>query len=109
MKTLTAMSSSLALAALIFNPLAASAAPTQDPPWVASAFGSAGTVPDGATLLSAPELASSTGRLAPLAIALGIAGVDIALMSFYWGIYVPQYGGGGGSCAVCNNSKLNSH
>jgi len=29
--------------------------------------------------------------LGPLALALGIAGVDLALMSFYWGIYVPHY------------------
>ena len=31
------------------------------------------------------------GGLGPLALALGIAGVDLALMSFYWGIYVPHY------------------
>ena len=34
---------------------------------------------------------STRGGLAPLALALGIAGVDLALMSFYWGIYVPNY------------------
>jgi hypothetical protein len=34
---------------------------------------------------------SARGGLAPLALALGIAGVDLALMSFYWGIYVPHY------------------
>ena len=34
---------------------------------------------------------STRGGLGPLALALGIAGVDLALMSFYWGIYVPHY------------------
>ena len=31
------------------------------------------------------------GGLAPLGIALGIAGLDLALMGFYWGVYVPYY------------------
>jgi len=34
---------------------------------------------------------STRGGLAPLAIALGIAGVDLALMGFFWGVYVPYY------------------
>lgn len=31
------------------------------------------------------------GGLAPLALALGIASVDLALIGVYWGIYVPYY------------------
>ena len=34
---------------------------------------------------------STRGGLGPLAIALGIAGVDLALMGFFWGVYVPYY------------------
>lgn len=40
------------------------------------------------------------GRLPLLAIPLAIAGVDIGLMGLFWGIYVPNYGGGG-SCIAC--------
>jgi hypothetical protein len=31
------------------------------------------------------------GGFAPLGVALGIAGIDLALMGFYWGVYVPYY------------------
>ena len=34
---------------------------------------------------------STRGGVAPLALALGVAGLDIALMGFYWGVYVPYY------------------
>ena len=34
---------------------------------------------------------STRGGLGPLAIALGIAGVDLALMGFFWGVYIPYY------------------
>ncbi|MBM70688.1 MAG: hypothetical protein CME43_14565 [Haliea sp.] len=108
MKTLTSIGSSLALAAVILNPAVASAGPASDTPWMASAFGSAEATLEGATALSTQELEASTGRWAPLALALGIAGVDLALISVYWGIYLPTYGGGG-SCAVCNNAKFNAH
>jgi hypothetical protein len=108
MKTLTTIGSSLALAAVILNPAAASAGTTGDAPWMASAFGSSDSALEGATALSAQDLEASTGRWAPLALALGIAGVDLALISVYWGIYLPTYGGGG-SCAVCNDAKFNAH
>lgn len=108
MKTLTAIGSSLALAAVILNPAAASAAPTGDAYWMASAFGSSESTLEGAASLSTQDLEASTGRWAPLALALGIAGVDLALISVYWGIYLPTYGGGG-SCAVCNDTKFNAH
>lgn len=34
---------------------------------------------------------STRGGLGPMALALGIASVDLALMGFYWGVYVPYY------------------
>lgn len=109
MKTLSAMTSSVALAALLFNPLASAAVPSTDEAWVADAFGSSSVAVDGTTHLSALELEASTGRIAPLAFAFMVAGVDVALIGVYWGVYLPIYGGGGGggSCAVCNNGKFN--
>ncbi|MDP4651609.1 MAG: hypothetical protein NWR12_04040 [Haliea sp.] len=104
MKTLSAMTSSLTLAALLFNPLAANAAPVGDSPWLADAFGSSNVALEGATNLSPLELESSTGRVAPLAFAFMVAGFDVALIGVYWGVYVPMYGGG---CTVCNKSKFN--
>lgn len=40
---------------------------------------------------------SIRGGLAPLAIALGVAGVDLALMGFFWGVYLPYYAPSGPS------------
>jgi hypothetical protein len=37
------------------------------------------------------QLETLRGGLAPLGVALGIAGLDMALMGFYWGVYVPYY------------------
>ena len=59
-------------------------------------------------MLSGAELEDATGRIAPLYLALSIAGVDLALMGFFWGVYVPNYGGGG-SCAGCNDAQINPH
>ena len=41
--------------------------------------------------LDVVQMESLRGGLAPLGIALGIAGLDLALMGFYWGVYVPYY------------------
>ncbi len=40
---------------------------------------------------------STRGGIAPLAIALGVAGVDLALMGFFWGVYLPYYAPSGPS------------
>ena len=37
------------------------------------------------------QLETLRGGFAPLGVALGIAGLDMALMGFYWGVYVPYY------------------
>lgn len=37
------------------------------------------------------ELETTRGGMVPLAIALGIASIDLALAGFYWGVYVPYY------------------
>ena len=41
--------------------------------------------------LDAVAMESTRGGIGPLAIALGVAGIDIALMGFFWGVYVPYY------------------
>ncbi len=41
--------------------------------------------------LDAITMESQRGGFAPLALALGIASFDLALMGVYWGIYLPYY------------------
>jgi len=48
-------------------------------------------------ILDPIELESTRGGMVPLAIALGVASFDLALMGFYWGIYVPYYAPSGPS------------
>ncbi len=110
MKKLSAIAAGLALATLVSQPVMAGAAPAgaHGPAWVSSAFGGVSPLTSGAEVLTDAELESATGRVAPLYLALSIAGVDLALMGFFWGVYVPNYGGGG-SCAVCNDARISSH
>ncbi|MEQ9462439.1 MAG: hypothetical protein RJQ10_02165 [Haliea sp.] len=110
MEKLSGIAAGLALATLVCQPLAAGTTPaaTADTVWVNSAFGDASALASGAQMLTGAELESATGRIAPLYLALSIAGVDLALMGFFWGVYVPHYGGGG-SCAGCNDAQINSH
>lgn len=110
MKKLSGIAAGIALAALISQPLVASAAPAAGPEnaWVNAAFGDVSPVASGAAMLTDAELESATGRIAPIYFALSVAGFDLALMGFYWGVYVPHYGGGG-SCTGCNDAMLNQH
>lgn len=50
--------------------------------------------------LDAQAMEETRGRMPLLAIPLALAGVDIGLMGLFWGIYVPNYGGGG-YCTGC--------
>ena len=38
------------------------------------------------------EVETTRAGLGPLALVLGIASFDLALMGVYWGVYVPNYG-----------------
>jgi hypothetical protein len=62
---------------------------------------------DAIEVLDREEMMSTEGRFPLMAIPLAIAGVDIGLMALYWGVYVPNYGGGG----LCNNcsSMIQQH
>jgi hypothetical protein len=58
-------------------------------------------------LLDREAMTSTEGRFPLMAIPLAIAGVDIGLMALYWGVYVPNYGGGG-LCKNCS-SMIQQH
>ena len=108
MKKLSGIAAGVALTALISQPLVASASSpvAEDTAWANSAFGGVSSMPSGAEMLSGAELEDATGRLAPLALTFAIAGFDVALMSFYWGVYVPYYSGGGGCVGGCSYSVI---
>jgi len=42
-------------------------------------------------LIDPLELEHIRGGFAPIALALGFASFDLALMGFFWGIYIPNY------------------
>ncbi|MDO8860507.1 hypothetical protein Q6D67_02250 [Haliea sp. E1-2-M8] len=108
MKKLPGIAAGLAFAALISQPLVVSAAPAaaDDTAWVNSAFGGVSPMASGAEMLTGTELESATGRLAPLTLAFAVAGFDVALIGVFWGVYVPNYGGGG-SCTGCTDAQIN--
>mgnify|MGYP001813826214 CR=1 FL=1 len=66
--------------------------------WMSEAFG--GTAANTLEILSAQEMASTRGKFAPMfGYIAAVAAVDFALAGFFWGVYIPQYGGGG--CTTC--------
>lgn len=108
MKKLSGISVGLALAAIVSQPVIANATVGHDDAaWVSAAFGGADVVASGAEVLSPDALAESNGKVAPLLLAFSIVGVDLALMGMYWGVYVPNYGGGG-SCSGCTDAMISS-
>lgn len=110
MKKLSSITASLALAAIVSQSAAANTGiGYDDGSWVSAAFGGADVVASGAEVLSPDALAASDGKVAPLFLAMSIAGVDLALMGMYWGIYVPYYSGGGGACSGCTTAVISSH
>jgi hypothetical protein len=59
---------------------------------VTAAFGGSDEMPASLAVMGDAEMASTRGRFAPLmGVVLGVAAVDIALMGFYWGVYIPRY------------------
>lgn len=98
MKTIASACQAAVLAVLVAAPALAEPGPAE-PLDLGAAF--AGDVPP-LERLDTQALEETRGRLPLLAIPLAIAGVDIGLMGLYWGIYVPNYGGGG-VCSGCSN------
>lgn len=103
MKTIANACHAALLAALVAAPALAEREQTA-PLDLDTAFG--GDAPS-LERLDPQALEETRGRLPLLAVPLAIAGVDIGLMGLYWGIYVPNYGGGG-SCFGCSN-VIQSH
>jgi hypothetical protein len=73
--------------------------------WLAEAF--AGSPGAAVTSLSASEMAQTRGKLALLPFIGLVVGTDIALASFFWGVYVPTVGGSG--CGTICTSLVQQH
>ena len=74
-------------------------APT-DTEYVALASAFDGGLPVEASLLDNQAMEQTHGQLWPLVGGIAaIVGVDLALASYFWGVYVPSTGGG--SCTTC--------
>jgi len=101
MKTLQAVAASLTLAVVMGQPLSA-AADTPQADWLTGAF-TEGVSLDQAQFLDQDAMSDGRGQAFPLmGVVAGIAGLDLALMSFYWGYYVPIVSSGGGLCHGCS-------
>lgn len=51
--------------------------------------------------LEPSALEDTRGEFGPAAFIFGVAGMDLALSAFFWGVYIPTYAGGAGSCSAC--------
>lgn len=71
---------------------------------VSSAFGPGASISSD-DFLSDMELQQTHGKVAPLVLAATIAGLDIALMSFFYGVYVPNYASSSGGCLTCSDKN----
>ena len=93
MKTIRKIAMPLLLAAVVAQPAMAGVETSgSGSDAVAAAFGGSDEMPTSLVVMGDAEMASTRGRFAPLmGVVLGIAAVDIALMGFYWGVYVPRY------------------
>ncbi len=102
MKTIRKLVIPMALASIVAQPALAGvevAGPTTDA--VTAAFGGSDEMPASLAVMGDAEMASTRGRFAPLmGVVLGVAAVDIALMGFYWGVYVPRYASQGSSYRI---------
>ena len=59
---------------------------------IASVFDLDNIDANGVTVLDETELSETRGAFAPiLGLVMGIAGLDVTLAGFYWGVYVPYY------------------
>lgn len=74
-------------------------------PWLAEAF--AGSADASVATLSAADMAQTQGRFALIPFIGLVVGTDIALASFYWGVYVPTVGGS--SCGTLCSSLVQQH
>ncbi|MEP4485341.1 MAG: hypothetical protein ABJ013_06920 [Halioglobus sp.] len=84
----------LGIATVVSQPLHAETLQGAEQAQLIAAFGHDIATTQEVAVLEEDVLQETDGRLAPLALALAITGVDLALAGFYWGVYVPHYYGG---------------
>jgi hypothetical protein len=95
----------LALATLVAQPALAGDRPAPADT-LAAAFGD--TAGMAVARLDAATMDSTRGRLAPLLLPLSIAGLDLALIGAFWGVYLPNYVFTD-RCSGCAGGKINLH
>jgi hypothetical protein len=61
----------------------------------------------GATLLDDQAMRDTRGELWPFIVS--VVGVDLALSSYFWGVYVPYVSGGGSGCITCSYALTVAH
>lgn len=89
-----------AMAATAVSPIQP-AEPILDRSLVASAFDG---IPAGVSALDQQTLEDTQGELWMFIAAVGA--LDLALISAFWGVYVPYYGAGTGGCFACESSTV---
>lgn len=103
MKILQTLATSLTFAVAMGQPMGAAAASgSLDKEWLTASFADNAALQQ-AQPLDEAAMVESRGQMAPLiGVVAGIAGLDLALMGFYWGYYVPTISSFGGACTGCN-------
>lgn len=94
MNTLKKLLCAIGIASVVSQPLYAGTLQENEQAQLLAAFGHDVSAASDVVVLEEDILQETDGRLAPLALALAITGVDLALAGFFWGVYVPQYYGG---------------
>lgn len=94
MNTLKKSLCAIGIASMVSQPLYAGTSQGAEQAQLIAAFGYDVSVSSDVALLEEDVLQETDGRMAPLALALAIAGVDLALAGFFWGVYVPNYSSG---------------
>ena len=94
MNTLKKSLCAIGIASMVSQPLYAGTSHGAEQAQLIAAFGHDVSVLSDVAVLEEDVLQETDGRMAPLALALAIAGVDLALAGFFWGVYVPNYSSG---------------
>jgi len=81
----------IGIASVVSQPLYAGTSQGAEQAQLIAAFGHDISATSDIAVLEEDVLQETDGRMAPLALALAITGVDLALAGFFWGVYVPHY------------------
>jgi hypothetical protein len=81
----------IGVASVISQPVYAGTLQGDQQAQLMAAFGHELAATSDVAVLPEDVMQETDGRLAPLALALAITGVDLALAGFFWGVYVPYY------------------